>query len=223
MKFRAIAQQAGTDHPAVQADSLYDLGLAIGDHADKATVWLRDVRTGLTLEDVRKARPQMLCVEESQSFLINIRPKPAQKTSAAGKFSQSQAKYHAYKDEIRSACNAQGFAPCDIAELHCLFLMPLPLSCFDVRGNIKQSGLDLIGQSHEPTPDTDNLLKPVADALSRQDSAIAVMHGEKFYGSSRMGAIVVTLKIRKVVSQQSAPPVARKARHGAKRWLHVVS
>jgi len=67
---------------------------------------------------------------------------------------------------------------------HVTFIMPMPKSW-----SKKKKGL-MCGEFHEQTPDLDNLLKALGDAVYSQDKDISDIHVSKIWGTR--GAIIIT-------------------------------
>lgn len=77
--------------------------------------------------------------------------------------------YNRYKDELRLkrvTLPASG---------HVVFLMPMPASWSDAK-RARHAG-----QPHQQTPDTDNLLKGLMDAVFKQDAHVWDMRGTKIW------------------------------------------
>ena len=130
------------------------------------------------------------------SARININPRPALKTTHRDRHSPKALEYHRYKDQILLQAKQWGFLNSWIINaIDCTFLMPLPANCWTARG-ITPKGFEVMGQPHEIMPDWDNLVKPVQDALSPQDSAVYLGVGRKLWSPIRNGAILIRLKYR---------------------------
>jgi hypothetical protein len=145
----------------------------------------------------RSRRPKPT-IEKVWTARINVNPRPALKTTHAGRFNPKAQDYLRYQDEILSQAKRWGFDPkWIVTSVDFTFLMPLPVDCWTERG-ITPKGFLMMGQPHEKTPDWENLAKPPQDALVPQDSTISEGRGRKFWSPVRTGAILVRLTHRTI-------------------------
>ena len=106
-------------------------------------------------------------------------PKPRMTKSDAWKKRPGVMRYWAFKDQIQAAklkLPKRG--------AHVVFCMPMPKSW------PKKKKDQMIGLPHEQTPDLDNLLKALGDAVYKNDSAISDIRASKIW--SDKGAIIIT-------------------------------
>lgn len=88
-------------------------------------------------------------------------PKPRMTQSNKWRISASQARYNAFKDECRVK---DVFIPDCGADIN--FYIPMPKSW------TKKKKREYLGSPHQQTPDLDNLLKALFDALFKKDQHI---------------------------------------------------
>lgn len=194
---KAFVAKVGNER--YQSHTLWDLGNAVACLEGEVEVWVRGVKTRLTRADLElatKSGEPMLPEVVEQVFLLRGNIMPAKKTTACSKFSNEQKLYHAYKNRILKACEAQGFdRESDVFSIECEFHFPLPASAFRKDGSLSPKGIRLIGQPKRSKPDADNCVKPIADALCPgKDEGIWHMSGLKFWGADAIGSTVVRIK-----------------------------
>ena len=111
----------------------------------------------------------------------NITPvtKPRQTRSDKWNKRPCVMKYRAFADEVR----ASGMSVCEYGD-HVRFFIPMPKSWS------KKKKTEMVLTPHKQTPDIDNLLKALLDALFDDDSHIYDISASKMW--DREGAIAVT-------------------------------
>lgn len=117
---------------------------------------------------------------DQQRIIYSIKPvpKPRQTQSDRWKKRPSVVRYHAFKDQIKAANLIVPNSGCRM-----IFVLPMPQSWSQKKKN------QMRGMPHKQTPDTDNLVKAVLDAVLTQDSMIYHVEGLKFWGDS--GQIII--------------------------------
>ena len=95
-------------------------------------------------------------------------PKPRQTRSDKWKKRPSVLRYRAFADELRLRIGSLDLNGCTVT-----FGLPMPKSWSKKKKN------EMDGQPHTQTPDLDNLLKALGDALYSDDSGIHTLNGLK--------------------------------------------
>ena len=91
-------------------------------------------------------------------------------------------RYHAAKDAIRNACEAQGYRLAPILIVR--FEISMPPSWSQKKRN------ELRGQPHQQKPDCDNCTKLCMDAFNEDDSHVHTIHASKVWADT--GRIIIT-------------------------------
>jgi Holliday junction resolvase RusA-like endonuclease len=188
-----------------RADSLWALYKLIPGGSQHVLVSVQGLYTDLDIHDLSRAKHPLLSNPTTElGFIYKGSPMATRKTTHAGRHSPHQKAYHDYKDAIlEAATGAARRAGLDTLEeiiaMHCVFHMPLPARCYGRTGRLNSEGLERVNQPHEVTPDRDNLVKPIQDALARRDEAISVGTESKVWAADRRGAVAVRLVIRPTV------------------------
>lgn len=118
-------------------------------------------------------------------MIINIMPVPYKRQTASDRWRTGNnkrpaiARYHAFRDELRYKWGSGGFPECVSIEFH----IPVPT------GRKKEYQMR-IGRPHTQTPDLDNLVKAVLDALCPSDAHIHEIYSKKIWGE--YGRIIIT-------------------------------
>jgi hypothetical protein len=135
-------------------------------------------------------------IESVWTARINVNPRPALKTTHAGRHLPKAKDYLRYQDEILRQAKQWGYDPkWVVMSVDFTFLMPLPVDCWTERG-ITPKGFLKMGQPHESVPDWENLAKPPQDALVLKDATVSEGRGRKFWSPLRTGAILIRLTYR---------------------------
>ena len=111
-------------------------------------------------------------------YKINPVAKPRMTQSDKWKKRPAVLKYRAFKDEVRLKMKNT-----ELHEKCIIFRVPMPTSWS------KKKRQEMDGQYHRQTPDLDNMIKALADALYTQDSVIACFRAAKYWAQD--GAIEV--------------------------------
>lgn len=101
-------------------------------------------------------------------------PKPRQTKSDKWKQRPSVVAYRAFADGLRRQC---GDVPSDVTELEVKFFIKMPDSWSQKKRNEHE------GRGHRQTPDIDNLLKAVMDALFLRDAHIYKVSAIKMWAT----------------------------------------
>lgn len=113
-----------------------------------------------------------------QRFDITPVPKPRMTKRDQWAKRACVTRYFDFKDQVRAAGLSIPETGCRI-----IFVMPMPKSWS------RKKKAQMMGMPHKQTPDTDNMVKAVLDAVHQQDSQIYHVEGLKFWGE--VGHILV--------------------------------
>jgi len=117
-------------------------------------------------------------------MIIDITPVPYKRQTVSDKWKTGSkkrpelARYHAFRDELRAKWGAGGFPE----RVSLTFCMAIPTGK-------KAEYRERIGRPHEQTPDLDNLVKAVLDALCKSDAHIYEIHAIKRW--EEKGCIII--------------------------------
>lgn len=134
-------------------------------------------------------------------YKITPVPKPRMTKSDRWASRPVVQKYWAFKKE----CRLQGVTLPEGSLI--TFVMPMPASW---SGKKRQEHL---AQAHRQTPDIDNLVKGLLDAIFDDDSGVAEIHARKVWGEA--GQIIIT-----PVWRASSCPEGYEHQHGIRDSLH---
>jgi len=115
----------------------------------------------------------------SRNVSLHIQPMPAPRLNYKSRFNPDKKdlfeRYMQWKRDVKILAQAAGF---DFAseELHVVFILAMPKSW------PKKKQKSLNGQPHQQTPDTDNLVKALKDALFDEDKQVWKESQEKRWG-----------------------------------------
>jgi len=107
-------------------------------------------------------------------FNINPNTKPRQTRSDKWKKRPCVVQYRGFADELRFQAKEAGYTLPQ--EVNVVFVVKMPESWSAKK---KQAH---VGQKHESTPDVDNFLKALFDALSKQDKRVHTVCAKKIWG-----------------------------------------
>jgi len=119
-------------------------------------------------------------MENINTYIITPIPKPRMTQRDKWKQRPSVMRYRAFKDQVR---DHRVTLPTSGA--HIIFHIPMPKSWS------KKKRRDMRGQGHQQTPDLDNLLKALKDALFDDDSHIWDYKASKVWALE--GAIIISI------------------------------
>lgn len=114
-------------------------------------------------------------------FNINPNTKPRQTRSDKWNQRDCVVKYRAFADELRSQAQELGYVLG--GSVNATFVVKMPQS-WSAKKKYAHAG-----QKHETTPDIDNFLKALFDALSKQDKKVHTVCAKKIWGYE--GAIII--------------------------------
>ena len=122
-------------------------------------------------------------------LVLPIAPKPKPRMTAADRWKRRPVvlDYWTWCEDVRALWAALRFPPFPEAGASIHFRVPMPVSWS------KRKRAAMAGEPHRQTPDLDNMLKALLDALHVEDKAIYHLSGLTKTWSSNEGFIVILL------------------------------
>lgn len=114
-------------------------------------------------------------------FFIYMAPVPYRRMNYKGKWTENNKAYHKYMQAIQWDAKKEGFIPSGCMEI--MFFLPIPKSWS------KKKKKEMVDTPHRQTPDLDNLVKGVLDALfykSGGDQHVYAIRAEKYWADAGM-------------------------------------
>lgn len=128
-------------------------------------------------------------IPEIKTYIFDVDPNTKPRMTRRDKWEKRTVttKYWGFKDLIKYQANQKGLHTLPSIIQSIQFIIPMPQSWT----KLKKENIN--GQLHEATPDLDNLLKGLQDALCQEDKHIGLIKGElsKYWGYE--GKIIIKI------------------------------
>lgn len=127
--------------------------------------------------------------KEIKTYIFNVDPNTKPRMTQRDKREKRKAttKYWGFKDHIRLEANLQGLNTLPSVINSIQFIIPMPQSWSKAKKEIMNGNL------HEATPDLDNLIKGLGDALCSEDKHIALIKNELSKRWGYEGKIIIKI------------------------------